>query len=361
MINTLRSSLRTAWVLLLLVLLTIPFINSCSKQTVSSTMEVPFYQGKVITIFVTSPAGGSTDMHARNYAKYLGRYIPGNPKIIIDNRGGGGGALCMHHYLENAKPNGLSLVLMSSGVTIRWLMQSPGHDYDMRKTTLLLGVPDSSVYYVNNKMGIHGINDLLTLGKTVTSGHTTIDSSTAIAHRFCAELLGYKLNQVFGYGDYVETKMAVIKGDVMMSVLGTLAWFEFVPSVEAGDILPLFQDGVGYELHRFPAVSDLPTVGEVYQTIYGRLPGSSSWYGLKALQAAQISGPLLVHAQAPAEAIEELEIGIKSMLNSAEFKEMAWMQVGTQDIDKAYLYGDRAIEAWNDVLNTPAETVALFK
>ena len=354
-------SVKLAWLVSLSSLLTILFVGSCAKPTVGPPSETPFYQGKVITIFVTSPAGSTTEIHARNYAMYLDQYIPGNPRIIIDNRGGGGGALGMHHYLESVKPDGLSLVLMSSGVLTRWLMQAEGHDYDMRKTTLLLGAPDASVYYVNSKLGIRGIKDLLAPGRAVTSGHTTLDSATAIAERFCAELLGYKVKQVAGYGDRSETKMAVIRGEVMMSGVGALAWLAFVPSVQAGDILPLFQDGTGREMRRFPAVPDLPTVAEVYQTIHGRPPEGSAWDSLTALQAIQISGAMVVHSEAPPEAIKELRAGIKTMLGSAEFKELALKQVGTENTEKAYLYGDQAVRAWQDVLNTPAEVVELFK
>ena len=45
--------------------------------------ERSFYRNKTINLSVGAPPGGSLDLHARLLSRYLGRYIPGNPAIVL--------------------------------------------------------------------------------------------------------------------------------------------------------------------------------------------------------------------------------------------------------------------------------------
>jgi tripartite-type tricarboxylate transporter receptor subunit TctC len=47
--------------------------------------QAPFYQGKTITIIVSTKAGDVYDLYPRLVAEFMPRHIPGNPNIIIQN------------------------------------------------------------------------------------------------------------------------------------------------------------------------------------------------------------------------------------------------------------------------------------
>src|SRR4030095_14473961 len=49
-----------------------------------------FYRGKTVTIIVGHSAGGGFDRYARAIARYIAKYIPGNPAILVNNMVGGG-------------------------------------------------------------------------------------------------------------------------------------------------------------------------------------------------------------------------------------------------------------------------------
>jgi tripartite-type tricarboxylate transporter receptor subunit TctC len=51
-----------------------------------------FYRGKIVNILIGHPAGGSYDLYARLAAAHLGRFIPGNPQVLVQSRPGGSGA-----------------------------------------------------------------------------------------------------------------------------------------------------------------------------------------------------------------------------------------------------------------------------
>ncbi len=50
-----------------------------------------FYQGRTITLVVSTSPGGDYDTRARLLARHMPRFIPGTPKIVVQNMPGGGG------------------------------------------------------------------------------------------------------------------------------------------------------------------------------------------------------------------------------------------------------------------------------
>ena len=49
-----------------------------------------FYRGKQVKLIVGYGPGGGYDVYARLLARHLGRYIPGNPAIVVQNMPGAG-------------------------------------------------------------------------------------------------------------------------------------------------------------------------------------------------------------------------------------------------------------------------------
>ncbi len=66
----------------------------------------PFYEGKTITMMNNYPPGGPSDIEGRLFARYLPKYIPGNPAIVFKNMGGAGGLTAFNWLGEVAKPDG---------------------------------------------------------------------------------------------------------------------------------------------------------------------------------------------------------------------------------------------------------------
>jgi len=49
-----------------------------------------FYKGRQITVIVGSSPGGGYDIYARLMARHIGKYIPGNPTMVVTNMPGAG-------------------------------------------------------------------------------------------------------------------------------------------------------------------------------------------------------------------------------------------------------------------------------
>ena len=71
--------------------------------------QAPFYQGKTITLIVGSGAGTAYDMYGRLLANHIGKHIPGNPNIMVQNIPAAGGMVAANFVYEVAKPDGLTM------------------------------------------------------------------------------------------------------------------------------------------------------------------------------------------------------------------------------------------------------------
>ena len=69
-----------------------------------------FYQDKTVRIINYSKPGDSYDAWARLMARYMPRYIPGNPNMIVENLPGAGGLVAVNEVYNRAKPDGLTLL-----------------------------------------------------------------------------------------------------------------------------------------------------------------------------------------------------------------------------------------------------------
>ena len=77
------------------------------SATVSA--QVPYFQGKTVTIIVGYQAGDGYDIWARLLAAHLGKHIPGSPAMIVQNMPGAGSMIAANYIYNVAKPDGFTL------------------------------------------------------------------------------------------------------------------------------------------------------------------------------------------------------------------------------------------------------------
>src|SRR4051812_28604046 len=63
----------------------------------------PFYAGKQLTLICGAAVGGGYDALARLMARHLGRLIPGNPTIVVQNQPAAG-SLVAANQIYNSSP-----------------------------------------------------------------------------------------------------------------------------------------------------------------------------------------------------------------------------------------------------------------
>src|SRR5690348_9111139 len=77
-----------------------------------------FYKGKTVTIQVGYGPGGGYDVTTRLFAQFLGKHIPGNPTVVVQNVPGGGGLKVANAIYNTVGKEGLTLGVFSSDVAL---------------------------------------------------------------------------------------------------------------------------------------------------------------------------------------------------------------------------------------------------
>src|SRR3972149_8919629 len=72
-------------------------------------LAAPYYQGKIITLICSAAPGGGYDTPARLMAKYLPKYIPGKPTVVVQNMPGAGGVVAANYLFSKVTPDGLTI------------------------------------------------------------------------------------------------------------------------------------------------------------------------------------------------------------------------------------------------------------
>jgi tripartite-type tricarboxylate transporter receptor subunit TctC len=119
------------------------------------SMAQDFYRGKVIRVIVGGSAGGGFDIYTRAMARHMGKHIPGNPSLVVENMTGAGTLIAAKYVHSSAKPDGLSIGMFNGGLILGRVLGMKGIDFDMRELEYL-GVPvqDNPVCALRKESGV---------------------------------------------------------------------------------------------------------------------------------------------------------------------------------------------------------------
>jgi len=177
--------------------------------------QAPFYQGKTITVLQGREPGGTGDSRARAVTQFLQKYIPGNPTIIHEFMAGGGGLRAANHMYSVAKPDGLTIGSVSSGMLSSAILGSPGVKYQFEKFHYL-GAPDAGGHYVFYTRKEAGASNLekLRAASGIRIGAQSVGHSNYNLGRLAAYLIPLKeARLVTGYSS-PEIDAAVLRGEL---------------------------------------------------------------------------------------------------------------------------------------------------
>ena len=116
--------MKRTWIVGILVCLAMaPFLSRPAGA------QAPFYEGKTITIMIGTQGGGSL-VAARILARHLGKYIPGNPTVIVQPMTGAAHIVATNHVYGVAKPDGLTLLAANPNIGIAQLIKVEAVRFD---------------------------------------------------------------------------------------------------------------------------------------------------------------------------------------------------------------------------------------
>ena len=174
-----------------------------------------FYKGKTVRVIVGASAGGGYDTYSRTIARHMGKHIPGNPAIIVDNMPGAGFLISANYMYKVAKPDGLTIGHFIGGLFLQQLLGKPGVEFDARKFEYI-GVPaqDNYMLGVHKSTGITSIEQWLSSKTIVKLGGVGAGSATDDIPKVLAVAIGLPMQLVSGYKGTADVDLTVVLQNV---------------------------------------------------------------------------------------------------------------------------------------------------
>ena len=210
----------------------------------SSPLEAQsFFAGKTVRIVVGLAPGGGFDTYARLLARHLGRHIPGNPAIIVENMTGAGGLISANHLYRVAKPDGLSLAHVPGTLLLGQVLGQPGIEFDARRFEYIgATVKEEVVCSMTRASGFTSVEQWMAAKTPVKIGAVAPGAPTDNSPRILKAALGLPIQVVTGYKGTAEIRLAAESGEVAGACW---AWESMRATwrraLEAGEAVPLLQ------------------------------------------------------------------------------------------------------------------------
>ncbi len=172
-----------------------------------------FFKGKTITIVVSTGVGGVFDLTARTVAKYLPKYIPGSPSVIVKNMPGGGHVLATNYMFNQATKDGTFIGLVNNGMPLHQMLDPRGVRFDAAKFNWLGSAALSNLMTVAwHTSPVKTVQDLMT--HELSTAATGTGSNGFIFPNAMNIVLGTKFKIVLGYRSSPEADLAMERGEV---------------------------------------------------------------------------------------------------------------------------------------------------
>jgi tripartite-type tricarboxylate transporter receptor subunit TctC len=183
--------------------------------TTSLNAQEPYFKGKSIRIVVGFSPGGGYDVYARTIARHMGKHIPGNPTMLVENMAGAASLISANHVYKVAKPDGLTIGHFIGGLFLQQVLGRQGVEFDARKFEHL-GVPVKDTYSIalTKASGITSFEQWLNAKTPVKIGGTAPGSSTDDVPNVLHAALGLPLQVVSGYKGTADIRIAAESGEV---------------------------------------------------------------------------------------------------------------------------------------------------
>ncbi len=179
----------------------------------SADAVADFYRGKTVKIIVAAGPGGNHTRYSLLLSPFLQKYMPGNPKFIIQNMGGAGGTKAANSLSNSAPQDGSYIGILLSDTPMASRLRAVGVKYNPKHFKYLGGADYTrSMITVMKRSGVKTIAEART--KQVVFGSTGKGSQTYTIPTTVNAILGTKFKVITGYRGMNGVDGALDQGEV---------------------------------------------------------------------------------------------------------------------------------------------------
>ena len=311
-----------------------------------------FYRSKPINMLVASAPGGVNDLVARLISRHLGKYLPGNPTIIVQNLQSSGIVLGNRLY-SNAEKDGSVIAMLERGTPQLAIQGDANARFDPRKFNWLGSVSsyanDAYTLTVNASFHAKSVDDLKRFDRpSAKVGSTGAGATNAIFTIIAKDVLGLNIQHVRGYRGAADVFLAQQRGELDGQVVGLSSMKAGQAALwKSGAFRPLVAFG---RTTRFPELPDAPTGREL----------TNDPNKLKLLEFAEapffMALPVVAPPDLPPDRAKALGDAFMAMTKDAAFIDEA----NRMSLDLSPIDGSAVRKVITQMAETPKDVIAQF-
>ena len=283
-----------------------------------------YYRGKTVTFLVGAPPGGGFDTMTRIVARHLGRHIPGNPIVVVQNMPGAGTVIAANHLYNRSKPDGLTIGVWVGSLTLQKMLGGTGLEFDPLKFEWI-GVPvqQTMLCAFTKASGISSMDKWYASKTPVKLGGQVPGTRPDDISSILKTALHLPIQLVQGYKGTADITMAAEAGELAGQCT---SWQGLKSSwrrqYEAGDVHVVLQTN----RKPIPELPNVPLAISYAKTEEAKQLIEVGIHDLNAITLAYSAPPAT-----PKDKVQTLRAGVWATLNDPAF--LADAKTAQQDVD----------------------------
>jgi tripartite-type tricarboxylate transporter receptor subunit TctC len=193
---------------------------AATMSVVHADEATDFYRGKQVNLIISYGPGGGYDVYGRLIARHIGKYIPGNPTVVVQNMPGAGSLRGANYLYSLAPKDGTAFGIFARDMPLIGIIgNNPSVQFDPRRFTWLGSSSsygnDAYLLMLREDAAVKSIADARRAGgPTILLGGTAEGASGNDVPVVLRDALGIRIKQVVGYRDSNALFLAVDQKEV---------------------------------------------------------------------------------------------------------------------------------------------------
>lgn len=307
-----------------------------------------FYRGKQIKIVVGFTAGGSSSLYAQALARHMGKYIPGNPTLIVQHMPGGGGLVAANYIYNNAARDGSEFTTTSRTAALEPLLGNQNARFDALKFNWLGSANiENSVCIAWHTASVASVQDIFS--KELIVGGAGPAAQEVMFPKSFNRLLRTKFKIITGYPGSTEILLAMERGEIhgFCGIGWTFVKLRKSDWLKDKKINILFQ----MALKKHPEIPDVPAIQDFAKSEQDRQV-------IEFLFAPQDMGrPFFAPPGVPAKRVQALREAFAQTFSDPKFLEEA----EKQGIEVQLVRGEEIQKLLERIYRAPSQVIERAK
>ncbi len=283
-------------------------------QVAAQSVEA-FYRGRTITLIIPTAPGGINNLSGRLVSRHLGRFIPGNPTILAENRELGGGLALANSFANGATKDGSVIAIIQRGIPQLAIQGDPSAKFDPLTLTWLGSLSsfatDAYILVVNARHPAKSLRELARPAVPAIIGGDEPGSTNLTFALVARDVLNLNIQVKDGFAGAARMFLAMANGDLDGQVIGLNSIMANQQELwNTKEVRVLLQFG---RARRHPLLPDVPLATE--------LTSDKEALDVIAFTEAPLymALPFLAPAGIPADRTGALRQGFMAMVKDRDF------------------------------------------